>query len=74
MKRFFVTLSLLLLIAIGSSCCPRNVVVYEQTPPPLLKAEVIAVRPCPRAVWVPGYWVWRGKHRGYVWVPGYWRR
>jgi hypothetical protein len=28
--------------------------------------------PPPRAVWVPGYWVWDG-HR-WVWIQGYWRR
>lgn len=75
MKRFFVIAAFLMLTLLvsGCSCATRQVVVYEQTPQPPPKVEIISVRPCPKAVWVPGRWVWRGRYRGYVWVPGHWR-
>lgn len=47
--------------------------VYVQTPPPAPAAqlEVVPAPPGPAYVWVPGYWAWRGPHRGYLWVPGH---
>jgi len=74
MKKSVLALFLTLVILSASGCCPtRQVVVYEQTPMPPAKVEVMKVRPCPKAVWVPGHWVWRGRHRGWVWVTGRWK-
>ena len=39
-------------------------------PPPPPRREVVAVRPGPRYVWVPGYNRWDG--RAYAWTPGAW--
>ncbi len=43
-------------------------------PPPMPVApqvqEVVVAAPSSEAVWVPGYWSYRG--RGYVWVSGHW--
>ena len=74
MKKGLVAMAIALLTLVSSGCCTRNVIVYEETPPPPAKVEVISVKPCPRAVWVPGRYVWRGRHRGWVWIPGYWRK
>lgn len=46
---------------------PSTVIV--DAPPPL-QTEVITVRPSPRHVWIPGYWVYRGHH--HVWMAGHW--
>ncbi|HEY0781260.1 MAG TPA: YXWGXW repeat-containing protein [Thermoanaerobaculia bacterium] len=43
-------------------------------PPPVLRHEVVVVRPGPGYVWVPGYWDWSGPRRNYVWVGGVWAR
>jgi len=45
-------------------------VVVEAPPPP--RVEIIGVAPFPGALWINGYWGWRGN--GHVWVPGYWER
>jgi len=46
--------------------------VIVDTPPPAPYAEVVPVMPYPGAVWVGGYWGWRGgRHQ---WVPGYYER
>ncbi len=37
------------------------------------RAEVVIVRPAPEAVWVAGYWAYRGRGT-YVWVEGHWVR
>lgn len=46
----------------------------SSAPPPIPAApqvqEVVVTAPSPEAVWVPGYWSYRG--RGYVWVAGHW--
>ena len=47
-------------------------IVYVPNRPPAHVREVIAVRPGPGYVWVPGYWRWSGHH--HVWVNGYWIR
>jgi hypothetical protein len=39
-------------------------------PPPAALVEVVPERPDRSAVWVDGYWVWRG--RSYVWQRGGW--
>lgn len=44
-------------------------VVVVDTPPPPPRVEVIPVMPYPGAVWVHGYWGWRGGR--HEWVPGY---
>ena|SRR6185295_9740166 len=43
-------------------------------PPPVLRHEVVVVRPGPGYVWVPGYWDWSAPRRNYVWVGGVWAR
>ena len=46
--------------------------VVVDMPPPAPYAEVVPVMPYPGAVWVGGYWGWRGgRHQ---WVPGYYER
>lgn len=44
------------------------------TPPPPARAELRPSKPHPRAVWVPGSWVWNGRKAGYRWVEGHWRK
>ena len=39
-------------------------------PPPSALVEIIPESPSPGAVWVDGYWAWRGRH--YVWERGGW--
>lgn len=51
-------------------CASR--VVYVQKGPPPLKVEVRNPAPHPRAVWIPGHWVWKGRIDEYVWIPGHW--
>jgi hypothetical protein len=43
------------------------------SPPPPAHAELRPVKPHPRAVWVPGRWVWSGRKAGYRWVEGHWK-
>ncbi len=46
--------------------------VIVDMPPPAPYAEVVPAMPYPGAVWVGGYWGWRGgRHQ---WVPGYYER
>lgn len=73
MRKKLIVLGLFVLLLVAPGCV-RRVVVYEQTPVPPPKVEVITIKPYPTAVWAPGVWVWRGKYRGHVWVPGHWRR
>ena len=40
--------------------------------PPQPRAEVIGYAPFPGAIWINGYWGWRGG--SHAWVPGYWER
>jgi len=47
-------------------------VVYVETAPPALRVEAIPTKPVPKAVWIPGYWEWKGNK--YVWVPGRWEK
>ncbi len=47
-------------------------VVYVEKAPPASKVEVIPKRPTPRAVWIPGYWKWKGNK--YFWAPGHWEK
>jgi hypothetical protein len=47
-------------------------IVYVQKAPPKLKVETRPKRPNAKAVWVSGYWQWRGGK--YVWIPGHWDR
>ena len=44
----------------------------SQAPPPS-HAELRPAKPHPRAVWVPGRWVWSGRKAGYRWVDGHWK-
>ena len=46
-------------------------VVDSPPPPPAPRTEVIYDRPMPDAVWIQGYWVYRGRG-GYSWVAGHW--
>jgi hypothetical protein len=39
-------------------------------PPPSALVEVVPESPRPDAVWVDGYWIWRGRY--YVWERGGW--
>lgn len=47
---------------------------YEQVPypPPSALVEIVPPQPAPDAVWVDGYWLWRGRY--YVWERGAWVR
>ena len=47
-------------------------VVYIETAPPAPRIEVISKRPTPKAIWIPGYWMWKGNK--YVWAPGHWEK
>ena len=44
-------------------------VVYIETAPPAPRIEVISKRPTPKAIWIPGYWMWNGSK--YVWADRY---
>ncbi|MDR7333632.1 hypothetical protein [Roseateles asaccharophilus] len=47
-------------------------VVVVDAPPPPQQVEVMPAMPYPGAVWINGYWGWRGgRHH---WVPGYYER
>lgn len=60
------------LVPLMSGCAEKVVIVRDRPAPPPPRVEVVTIAPAPKAVWVPGHWVWR---RGaYVWVPGHWRR
>lgn len=72
MKKYCV-LCALVFLTLGMSACARTVVVYDRRTPPPVKEEVRGYPPCRGALWVPGHWQWRGRHRGHVWVPGHWR-
>ena len=52
----------------GLRRAPVEIVVKQA--PPKARVEVIAVRPGPAYVWVPGYWTWETS--AYVWTPGVW--
>jgi hypothetical protein len=39
-------------------------------PPPSALVEIVPAKPHAEAVWVDGYWVWRGRY--YVWERGGW--
>ncbi len=55
---------------ISADCASRAV--YVQKPPPAVKQEVKGPKPYANAVWVSGYWAWKGGK--YVWVTGKWTR
>ncbi|MEF7614573.1 hypothetical protein V4F39_11695 [Aquincola sp. MAHUQ-54] len=40
--------------------------------PPPVRIEAVGVAPFPGAIWINGYWGWRGG--GHYWVPGRWDR
>ncbi len=44
----------------------------SKPPAPSAHAELRSHKPHPRAVWVPGRWVWSGRKEGYRWVEGHW--
>ena len=46
-------------------------VVESPPPPPPPQREVIYERSQPDAVWVEGFWLYRGRG-SYAWVPGHW--
>jgi hypothetical protein len=82
MKKFFAIGVFALALAAGVANAAEIFVRFGPPPPP---REVIAVRPGPRYVWVPGYYRYTGRHYGWVkgywakpprpharWVPGYW--
>jgi hypothetical protein len=69
----------LLLIACGGavpqpSAKPHPARAYEVVPypPPSALVEIVPEQPHAEAVWVDGYWVWRGRY--YVWERGGWVR
>ena len=73
MKKWFAGLSVAALLLIASGC--RTVVIQgNPPPPPPERVEVITVRPCSAAMWVPGHWKWQGRAHGYVWIPGHWKK
>lgn len=80
MDRFALILGLL---AAVSGCPPRVPVAPEGShegdmptpvpyPPPAARAEVIPAQPHEDAVWVDGYWMWKGSD--YSWSAGRWVR
>ena len=49
---------------------PRSEFLPVPYPPPAAFAETVPEKPAASAVWVDGYWAWRGKL--YVWQRGGW--
>ncbi len=49
---------------------PRPATVAVAPPPPV--DEVPPSTPYPNAVWMSGYWAWRGDLGRHVWVAGHW--
>jgi hypothetical protein len=82
MKRFFAIGVFAAALTAGAASAAE---VFVRVGPPLPPREVVAVRPGPRYVWIPGYYRWTGGRyywaRGHwalpprphaLWVPGYW--
>jgi YMGG-like Gly-zipper/WXXGXW repeat (2 copies) len=55
----------------SEAAATTEVVVDSPPPPPAPQQEVIYERSTPDAVWIQGYWVYRGRG-GYAWMPGHW--
>ena len=81
-RLLIVSLSAVLLSACVVAPYPRRVV-YDQpvpadsgvivdVPPPAPYVEVVPAIPFPGAIWIGGYWGWRGGH--HEWEPGRWER
>lgn len=60
-----------LLLAASLSYAADVHIVFAPSAPPHHAREVIAVRPGPNYVWVPGYHRWDGS--SYAWVAGSWQ-
>ncbi len=78
-KSFALTIALTVLVSALSfssvaSAARVGVRVRVLAPPPVLRQEVVVVRPGPGFVWVRGHWDWVPRARNYVWVPGAWVR
>lgn len=69
-KRFLscIFIFLIPLIIFSFGCATR--VVYVQPPEP--RVETYGPPPYPEAVWIPGYWAYRGGE--WVWIPGHWEK
>ncbi len=65
-------LSALLLSLMLSGCVAYGEAYIPAPPPP--QDEVVGIAPFTGAIWVPGFWDWHRRHRGYRWHEGYWRR
>ncbi len=65
-----VALATLVGLSALTGCATRAVIVARPGPPP---PAVVIAAPGPRAVWVPGHWVWRPYWGRYVWIRGHWR-
>ena len=72
-----------LILILSTNCASKTIYILKS--PPAEKVKVIVTpAPWPNAVWVKGYWSWRGARyfwldgcwkkprRGYVWVQGHW--
>jgi hypothetical protein len=59
--------AMLLTLAFVAGCAG---VLYVQTAPPPLEVEIRTPPPSDIAVWIDGYWAWRGDN--YHWVSGFW--
>lgn len=71
MKSKWVLIGLLIVLSglalLSWGCGPR--VVYVRPPEP--RVEVYGPPPYPEAVWISGYWKYKGGD--WVWVPGHWK-
>jgi hypothetical protein len=78
-KSFALTIALTVLVSAlafssVASAARVGISIRVNAPPPVLRQEVVVVRPGADFVWVRGHWDWVGGPRGYVWLPGAWVR
>ena len=64
--------ALLAAALLGAASLSGTVGCAGTAPAPVDRAELRPARPHPRAVWVPGRWIWSGRKTGYRWVEGHW--
>jgi hypothetical protein len=75
MNKFLLIACFTTILILSSGCVTEKVATYKNPPPPPPpKPEFLTPQANPRAIWVKGYWAWKGSRRGYVWVPGHWEK
>jgi hypothetical protein len=78
-KSYALTIALTVLVSAlafssVASAARVGISIRVNAPPPVLRQEVVVVRPGADFVWIRGRWDWVGGPRGYVWLPGAWVR